>query len=168
MYSTGQLWLDRLMFAWQIAIYGKNFCVSAKNAFMLLMRNVIRFVTGSPKPDITIILLYVHVLFFKSATEGPWWSTKWLTCCSSSGSSWSSEEWVCVCCCCCFHQYTDTDTAGSYQDTNDNDLFPAVLSFFFFSGRIPVPGSSFRSETLNYYWMPIIVRNLTFRWSRSR
>lgn len=28
----------------QIAIYGKNFCVSAKNAFQLLMRNVIRFV----------------------------------------------------------------------------------------------------------------------------
>ena len=25
-----------------IAIYGKNFCVSAKNAFMLLMRNVLR------------------------------------------------------------------------------------------------------------------------------
>lgn len=26
----------------QIAIYGKNFCVSAKNAFMLLMRNIVR------------------------------------------------------------------------------------------------------------------------------
>lgn len=32
------------LFFWQIAIYGKNFCVSAKNAFMLLMRNVVRFV----------------------------------------------------------------------------------------------------------------------------
>ncbi len=36
-------------------------------------------------------------------------------------------------------------------------LFPGVLSFFFFSGRILLPGSTFRSETLNYYWMPIIV-----------
>ncbi|GCC43816.1 hypothetical protein chiPu_0027719, partial [Chiloscyllium punctatum] len=25
-----------------IAVYGKNFCVSAKNAFKLLMRNVVR------------------------------------------------------------------------------------------------------------------------------
>lgn len=32
------------LFFCQIAIYGKNFCVSAKNAFQLLMRNVIRFV----------------------------------------------------------------------------------------------------------------------------
>lgn len=32
------------LFLFQIAIYGKNFCVSAKNAFMLLMRNVIRSV----------------------------------------------------------------------------------------------------------------------------
>lgn len=31
-------------FVCQIAIYGKNFCVSAKKAFQLLMRNVIRFV----------------------------------------------------------------------------------------------------------------------------
>lgn len=34
-------------FLCQIAIYGKNFCVSAKNAFLLLMRNIIRFVLMS-------------------------------------------------------------------------------------------------------------------------
>lgn len=31
----------------QIAIYGKNFCVSAKNAFKLLMRNILRFLLHS-------------------------------------------------------------------------------------------------------------------------
>lgn len=35
---------NNLLCTCQIAIYGKNFCVSAKNAFMLLMRNIIRFV----------------------------------------------------------------------------------------------------------------------------
>uniref|UniRef100_A0A8C5A8U2 Choline transporter-like protein 4 n=1 Tax=Gadus morhua TaxID=8049 RepID=A0A8C5A8U2_GADMO len=69
-----------------IAVYGKNFCVSAKNAFFLLMRNIIRSV-----PNLLVLF-------------------------------------------------------GS----------PAVLSFFFFSGRIPLPGETFRSENLNYYWMPII------------
>ena len=29
-------------FYFQIAIYGKNFCMSAKDAFMLIMRNVVR------------------------------------------------------------------------------------------------------------------------------
>lgn len=33
---------NRRLFSLQIAIYGKNFCVSAKNAFMLLMRNIVR------------------------------------------------------------------------------------------------------------------------------
>ena len=31
----------------QCAIYGKNFCVSAKNAFMLIMRNIVRYVMGT-------------------------------------------------------------------------------------------------------------------------
>ncbi len=39
------------------------------------------------------------------------------------------------------------------------ESLPGVLSFFFFSGRILLPGNTFRSETLNYYWMPIIVSN---------
>uniref|UniRef100_A0A8C9ZCU1 Choline transporter-like protein n=1 Tax=Sander lucioperca TaxID=283035 RepID=A0A8C9ZCU1_SANLU len=71
-----------------IAIYGKNFCVSAKNAFSLLMRNVVRFVLK--------------------------------------------------------------------LETLKSLSLPGILSFFFFSGRILLPGSTFRSETLNYYWMPII------------
>lgn len=39
----------------------------------------------------------------------------------------------------------------------DECFFPGVLSFFFFSGRIRLPGDTFHSGTLNYYWMPIIV-----------
>ncbi|XP_029920003.1 choline transporter-like protein 4 [Myripristis murdjan] len=81
-----------------IAIYGKNFCVSAKNAFMLLMRNVIRVVVLD---KVTDLLLFFGKLLVVGGV--------------------------------------------------------GVLSFFFFSGRILLPGNTFRSETLNYYWMPIIV-----------
>ncbi|XP_040910200.1 choline transporter-like protein 4 isoform X2 [Toxotes jaculatrix] len=80
-----------------IAIYGKNFCVSAKNAFMLLMRNVIRVVVLD---KVTDLLLFFGKLLVVGGV--------------------------------------------------------GVLSFFFFSGRILLPGNTFRSETLNYYWMPII------------
>lgn len=80
-----------------IAIYGKNFCVSAKNAFKLLMRNVIRVVVLD---KVTDLLLFFGKLLVVGGV--------------------------------------------------------GVLSFFFFSGRILLPGSTFRSETLNYYWMPII------------
>uniref|UniRef100_A0A4W5NW77 Choline transporter-like protein n=1 Tax=Hucho hucho TaxID=62062 RepID=A0A4W5NW77_9TELE len=75
-----------------IAVYGKNFCVSAKNAFMLLMRNIVRCITYLNEWNLYPIL-----------------------------------------------------------------LFSGVLAFFFFSGRIRLPGSNFRTEMLNYYWMPIIV-----------
>uniref|UniRef100_A0ABI7YIN4 Choline transporter-like protein n=1 Tax=Felis catus TaxID=9685 RepID=A0ABI7YIN4_FELCA len=37
-----------------IAIYGKNFCVSAKNAFMLLMRNIIRVVVLDKVTDLLL------------------------------------------------------------------------------------------------------------------
>ncbi|KAF1381807.1 hypothetical protein PFLUV_G00157830 [Perca fluviatilis] len=80
-----------------IAIYGKNFCVSAKNAFSLLMRNVVRVVVLDKVTD--LLLLFGKLLV----------------------------------------------VAGV-----------GVLSFFFFSGRIVLPGNTFNSETLNYYWMPII------------
>ncbi|XP_033831020.1 choline transporter-like protein 4 [Periophthalmus magnuspinnatus] len=80
-----------------IAIYGKNFCVSAKNAFMLLMRNIIRVVVLD---KVTDLLLFFGKLLVVGGV--------------------------------------------------------GVLSFFFFSGQIPLPGSSFPSESLNYYWMPII------------
>nr|XP_046274568.1 choline transporter-like protein 4 [Scatophagus argus] len=80
-----------------IAIYGKNFCVSAKNAFMLLMRNIIRVVVLD---KVTDLLLFFGKLLVVGGI--------------------------------------------------------GVLSFFFFSGRILLPGSTFHSETLNYYWMPII------------
>ncbi|KAM7373411.1 hypothetical protein PAMP_008262 [Pampus punctatissimus] len=80
-----------------IAIYGKNFCVSAKNAFMLLMRNVVRVVVLD---KVTDLLLFFGKLLVVGGV--------------------------------------------------------GVLSFFFFSGRILLPGSTFHSETLNYYWMPII------------
>ncbi|XP_035038626.1 choline transporter-like protein 4 isoform X1 [Hippoglossus stenolepis] len=80
-----------------IAIYGKNFCVSAKNAFMLLLRNIIRVVVLD---KVTDVLLFFGKLLVVGGV--------------------------------------------------------GVLSFFFFSGRILLPGDTFRSETLNYYWMPII------------
>ncbi|KAK9526636.1 hypothetical protein VZT92_015321 [Zoarces viviparus] len=80
-----------------IAIYGKNFCVSARNAFMLLMRNVVRVVVLD---KVTDLLLFFGKLLVVAGV--------------------------------------------------------GVLSFFFFSGRILLPGNTFRSETLNYYWMPII------------
>nr|XP_043908168.1 choline transporter-like protein 4 isoform X1 [Solea senegalensis] len=80
-----------------IAIYGKNFCVSAKNAFKLLMRNVIRVVVLD---KVTDLLLFFGKLLVVGGV--------------------------------------------------------GVLSFFFFSGRILLPGKDFRAETLNYYWMPII------------
>ncbi|XP_017285100.1 choline transporter-like protein 4 isoform X2 [Kryptolebias marmoratus] len=80
-----------------IAVYGKNFCVSAKNAFKLLMRNIIRVVVLD---KVTDLLLFFGKLLVVGGV--------------------------------------------------------GVLSFFFFSGRIPLPGSTFRSETLNYYWMPIM------------
>ncbi|XP_072226159.1 choline transporter-like protein 4 [Leuresthes tenuis] len=80
-----------------IAVYGKNFCVSAKNAFKLLMRNIIRVVVLD---KVTDVLLFFGKLLVVGGV--------------------------------------------------------GVLSFFFFSGRILLPGSTFRSETLNYYWMPII------------
>lgn len=80
-----------------IAIYGKNFCVSAKNAFMLLMRNAIRVVVLD---KVTDLLLFFGKLLVVGGV--------------------------------------------------------GVLSFFFFSGRIHLPGTNFSSESLNYYWMPII------------
>uniref|UniRef100_UPI0037E823EC choline transporter-like protein 4 n=1 Tax=Semicossyphus pulcher TaxID=241346 RepID=UPI0037E823EC len=80
-----------------IAVYGKNFCVSAKNAFKLLMRNIIRVVVLD---KVTDLLLFFGKLLVVGGV--------------------------------------------------------GVLSFFFFSGRILLPGDTFRSETLNYYWMPII------------
>lgn len=80
-----------------IAIYGKNFCVSAKNAFSLLMRNIIRVVVLDKVTD--LLLLFGKLLVVGGV---------------------------------------------------------GVLAFFFFSGRIPLPGNTFRTETLNYYWMPII------------
>ena len=43
----------------QIAVYGKNFCVSAKNAFFLLMRNIIRSVVMGNSVYIFVIVLII-------------------------------------------------------------------------------------------------------------
>ncbi|KAG9471844.1 hypothetical protein GDO78_022613, partial [Eleutherodactylus coqui] len=80
-----------------IAVYGKNFCVSAKNAFKLLMRNIVRVVVLDKVTDLLIF-------FGKLIVVGG----------------------------------------------------VGVLSFFFFSGRLPIPNDSFKSPTLNYYWIPIL------------
>uniref|UniRef100_A0A673LRN7 Choline transporter-like protein n=1 Tax=Sinocyclocheilus rhinocerous TaxID=307959 RepID=A0A673LRN7_9TELE len=80
-----------------IAIYGKNFCVSAMNAFSLLMRNIIRVVVLD---KVTDLLLFFGKLLVVGGV--------------------------------------------------------GVLAFFFFSGRIQTPGTTFETAALNYYWMPII------------
>ncbi|XP_026145403.1 choline transporter-like protein 4 isoform X2 [Carassius auratus] len=80
-----------------IAIYGKNFCVSAKNAFSLLMRNIVRVVVLD---KVTDLLLFFGKLLVVGGV--------------------------------------------------------GVLAFFFFSGRIQTPGTTFQTAALNYYWMPII------------
>ncbi|KAL4604896.1 choline transporter-like protein 4 [Arapaima gigas] len=80
-----------------IAIYGKNFCVSAKNAFSLLRRNIVRVVILDKVTD--LLLLFCKALVVAAV---------------------------------------------------------GVLAFFFFSGRIQLPGNTFQHETLNYYWVPII------------
>ncbi|XP_044529840.1 choline transporter-like protein 4 isoform X1 [Gracilinanus agilis] len=81
-----------------IAIYGKNFCVSAKNAFMLLMRNIVRVVVLD---KVTDLLLFFGKLLVVAGV--------------------------------------------------------GVLSFFFFTGRIPALKEEFRSPNLNYYWLPIMI-----------
>ncbi|XP_019726407.1 choline transporter-like protein 4 isoform X2 [Hippocampus comes] len=80
-----------------IAVYGKNFCTSAKKAFSLIMRNIIRTVILD---KVTDLLLFFGELLVVGGV--------------------------------------------------------GVLSFYFFSGRIPLPHSAAQSETLNYYWTPII------------
>ncbi|XP_042305039.1 choline transporter-like protein 4 [Sceloporus undulatus] len=80
-----------------IAIYGKNFCVSARNAFKLLMRNVVRVVVLDKITD--LLLLFGKLLVVGGV---------------------------------------------------------GVLSFFFFTGRIPIHDSRFHSPILNYYWLPIL------------
>uniref|UniRef100_A0A4X2M1K7 Choline transporter-like protein n=2 Tax=Vombatus ursinus TaxID=29139 RepID=A0A4X2M1K7_VOMUR len=81
-----------------IAVYGKNFCISAKNAFMLLMRNIVRVVVLD---KVTDLLLFFGKLLVVSGV--------------------------------------------------------GILSFFFFTGRIPALKEEFRSPDLNYYWLPIMV-----------
>ncbi|XP_038624608.1 choline transporter-like protein 4 [Tachyglossus aculeatus] len=81
-----------------IAIYGKNFCVSARNAFMLLMRNLTRvFVLDK----VTDLLLFFGKLLVVGGV--------------------------------------------------------GVLSFFFFSNRIPAPSKHLRAPTLNFYWLPMLI-----------
>ncbi|KAG8505786.1 Choline transporter-like protein 4, partial [Galemys pyrenaicus] len=80
-----------------IAIYGKNFCVSAKDAFKLLMRNILRVAVLD---KVTDLLLFFGKLLVVGGV--------------------------------------------------------GVLSFFFFSGRIPGLGKDFENPKLNYYWLPII------------
>ncbi|KAJ8334976.1 hypothetical protein SKAU_G00406150 [Synaphobranchus kaupii] len=80
-----------------IAIYGRNFCVSAKDAFLLLLRNIVRVVVLD---KVTDLLLFFGKLLVVGGV--------------------------------------------------------GVLAFFFFSGRIRMPGDTFSAEQLNYYWVPII------------
>jgi len=62
----------------EIAVYGKNFCTSAKNAFFLLMRNILRvavldkvtdFLLFIGKLSITIGVGYASFQFFRSSSK---------------------------------------------------------------------------------------------------
>lgn len=44
------------------AIYGKNFCVSAKNAFSLIMRNVVRVVVLDKVSSLLSLSITIHIL----------------------------------------------------------------------------------------------------------
>ncbi len=81
-----------------------------------------------------------------------WWCwIKWRICCCSSGSCWWSVELV-----------RDVDVQTLIRSLElklmTSGLISGVLAFFFFSGRIQTPGTTFETAALNYYWMPIIVR----------
>ena len=54
--------LHRLCFFFQIAIYGKNFCSAAKDAFFLIMRNVVRLVSKYLILKYRVMSLYFHLL----------------------------------------------------------------------------------------------------------
>ncbi len=83
-----------------------------------------------------------------------WWCwIKWRICCCSSGSCWWSVELV--------RDVDDQTLIGSViceLKLMTSGLISGVLAFFFFSGRIQTPGTTFETAALNYYWMPIIVR----------
>ncbi|ETE60975.1 hypothetical protein L345_13277, partial [Ophiophagus hannah] len=95
--SPQQITLAQAVKNIMIAIYGKNFCVSAKNAFNLLMRNVVRVIILDKVTD--LLLLFGKLL-----------------------------------------------VVGGI----------GILSFFFFTGRIPTENPQFKSPVLNYYWLPIL------------
>lgn len=88
-----------------------------------------------------------------------WWCwIKWRICCCSSGSCWWSVEWV-------SERERALHTLQTRIRSLTSRLFSGVLAFFFFSGRIPTPGTTFETAALNYYWMPIIVRFTHFHLS---
>ncbi|XP_020903250.2 choline transporter-like protein 4 [Exaiptasia diaphana] len=47
----------------EIAVYGKNFCVSAKNAFFLLMRNILRVVVLDKVTDFILFIGQLSITF---------------------------------------------------------------------------------------------------------
>ena len=51
----------------EIAVYGKNFCASAKNAFFLLMRNILRVAVLD---KVTDFLLFIGKFLVQSSMKG--------------------------------------------------------------------------------------------------
>ncbi|KAK1788942.1 hypothetical protein P4O66_015855, partial [Electrophorus voltai] len=114
----------------QIAIYGKNFCVSAKNAFLLLMRNIIRVVVLDKVTD--LLLFFGRLLVVGGVGKRE---------CLCS----ERQDMVAV-----------FDQCGQNGEELISYITACVLAFYFFSGRLVIPGVSFTASALNYYWMPII------------
>ena len=53
----------------QIAVYGKNFCVSAKNAFFLIMRNIVRVAVVDKVADFLLLISKLVVVGATGNTE---------------------------------------------------------------------------------------------------
>lgn len=136
----------------EISFY--SFGQKMEKMFFIMCRRVARLVIG------TVLQKSVpHEEMYSWLLSGWWCWIKWRICCCSSGSCWWSVELV---------RDVDGQTLIRSGELKlmTSGLISGVLAFFFFSGRIQTPGTTFETAALNYYWMPIIVR-LTFIFQHS-
>lgn len=71
--ETNLIWV----FLLQIAVYGKNFCTSAKDAFFLILRNIVRYsIYTSAGFEYTLIIVYYCYTFISLLVVyliSEWW-----------------------------------------------------------------------------------------------
>lgn len=143
--TKGELYWGVLSF--QVAIYGKNFCTSAKDAFFLLMRNIVRWV----------LVFYLRFCGNKQLKQSRfeslyltcflvwWFLTKWQTSSYFWANSLSLELWV-----------SDLRTDWHRCHVNPEVIWLALTSHFpihqcnteccFFSSQEFVPSSFSRAS----------------------